>query len=215
VRDFQSVIGREIKAQLQERTGRLPDICIACVGGGSNSIGMFHAFLDDPVELIGVEAGGEGIESGRHAVRLSGLGRVGIVQAYKSFFLQDDNGSLLPTHSISAGLDYAGIGPQLAYLAEKKRVTFTYATDQEVLEAVKLTARLEGILPALESSHALAEAFKRAPVLSRDTIMVVNISGRGDKDLFITAPCFDKDDWTAYLRSELNRITGECGHDGN
>ncbi len=215
VRDFQSVIGRELKAQLQESIGRLPDILIACVGGGSNSIGMFHAFLDDPVEMVGVEAGGMGIASGKHAVRLGGLGRMGIVQAYKSFFLQDDNGSLRSTHSISAGLDYAGIGPQLADLSEMKRVIFTHAEDVEVLDAVKLTAEKEGILPALESSHALVEAFKRATDLPKDKVIVVNISGRGDKDLFITAPCFDKEDWLKFLKGEQKRLQTEKDDDGN
>ncbi len=206
VRDFQSVIGREVKEQIRERAGRLPDTLVACVGGGSNAIGMFYPFLDDPVELIGVEAGGRGLEPGKHAVRTGGLGRVGIVQAYKSLFLQDERGSLLPTHSISAGLDYAGIGPQLAHLAEQKRILFTYATDEEVLDAVRLTAAKEGILPALESAHALVEAYKRAPKLSTDTIMVVNISGRGDKDLFITAPFFDGADWLRFLNSERKRL---------
>lgn len=209
VRDFQSVIGNEIKEQIDEVSGQLPDMCIACVGGGSNSIGMFNAFLDDPVELIGVEAGGLDSQPGKNAVRLAGLGRVGIVQAYKSFFLQDDNGSLLPTHSISAGLDYAGIGPQLADLAEQKRVTFTSAIDDDVLKAVKLTAKKEGILPALESSHALAEAFKRLPSMDKKKIVVVNISGRGDKDLFITAPHFDGNDWLNFLKSEQQRLEGE------
>lgn len=215
VRDFQSVIGREIKEQINERIGRLPDICIACVGGGSNSIGMFYTFLDDPVELIGVEAGGYGPESGKNAIRMSGMGRVGIVQAYKSYFLQDENGSLLHTHSISAGLDYAGIGPQIADLADKKRITFTYATDNEVLDAMDLTARMEGIIPALESSHALVEAFKRTPDLSRDKVIVVNISGRGDKDLFITAPHFDRKDWMTFLQNEQKRLQTEKNHDGN
>lgn len=215
VRDFQCVIGKELKEQLQESIGGLPDILVACVGGGSNSIGMFYPFLDDPVEMIGVEAGGMGIESGKHAVRLGGLGRVGIVQAYKSFFLQDENGSLLPTHSISAGLDYAGIGPQLADLAEQGRVTFTHATDGEVLDAVKLTAAKEGILPALESAHALVEAFKRAPTLPAEKVVVVNISGRGDKDLFITAPFFDREDWMTFLQSELNRLKVEDDYDRN
>ena len=209
VRDFQSMIGREIKRQLHERTGRLPDICMACVGGGSNSIGMFTAFLDDPVALVGIEAGGHGPESGKHAIRMSGLGRIGIVQAYKSFFLQDDNGSLRHTHSISAGLDYAGIGPQLAQLAESGRITFTHATDSEVLEAISLTARQEGIIPALESAHALVEAFKQAKELPPEKIIVVNISGRGDKDLFITAPEFDREDWLNFLKDEQERLKGE------
>ena len=206
VRDLQRVIGDELKEQIQEKAGRLPDTLIACVGGGSNSIGMFYPFLDDPVEFIGVEAGGRSLEPGDHAVRLGGLGRVGIVQAYKSFFLQDDNGSLLPTHSISAGLDYAGIGPQLADLAEKKRITFTHATDDEVLDAVKLTAAKEGILPALESAHALVEAFRRVGSMSQDKIIVVNISGRGDKDLFIIAPYFDGEDWVEFLQKEQKRL---------
>jgi tryptophan synthase beta chain len=206
VRDFQSVIGREVKAQLHEVIGKLPDMCIACVGGGSNSLGMFHAFLNDPVELVGVEAGGFGPESKKHAIRMSGLGRLGIVQAYKSYFLQDDNGSLLPTHSVSAGLDYAGIGPQLAFLADEKRIIFTHANDGEVLDAVSLTAEKEGIIPALESAHALVEAFKRAPKMGKDKVMVVNISGRGDKDLFITAPFFDRTDWQTFLANELERI---------
>ena len=207
VRDFQRVIGDELKMQIQGRAGRLPDTLIACVGGGSNSLGMFYPFLDDPVEFIGVEAAGRGLEPGDHAVRMSGLGRVGIVQAYKSFFLQEDNGSLLPTHSISAGLDYAGIGPQLADLAEKKRIIFTYATDDEVLDAVKLTAANEGILPALESAHALVEAFKRAGTMSKDKIMVVNISGRGDKDLFIIAPYFGGKEWVEFLQKEQKRLS--------
>jgi tryptophan synthase beta chain len=209
VRDFQGIIGKEIKEQLSEKIDGLPDICVACVGGGSNAIGMFTAFLNDPVELVGVEAGGYGPDSGKHAIRMSGLGRVGIVQAYKSFFLQDDNGSLLHTHSISAGLDYAGIGPQLAHLAGEGRIVFTHASDTEVLEAISLTARQEGIIPALESAHALVEAFKRAKELAPDKVIVVNISGRGDKDLFITAPHFDRADWLTFLRDEQKRLTGE------
>lgn len=209
VAEFQSVIGRELRRQFLSERGRLPDLLIACVGGGSNSIGMFGPFLDDPVQLVGVEAGGDGIESGRHAVRMNGGGKPGIVQAYRSIFLQDENGSLLPTHSISAGLDYAGIGPQLAMLGESGRVSYVSATDSEVLEAVKLTARLEGILPALESSHALAEAFKRAPQMDPEQDIVVNISGRGDKDLFITAPCFDREDWLDFLRRETARLEAE------
>ena len=206
VREFQSVIGRETKQQIWEAEGRLPDVCIACVGGGSNAIGLFSAFLDDEVELVGVEAGGHGPDSGQHAIRMSGIAKTGIVQAYKSFFLQDENGSLLPTHSVSAGLDYAGIGPQLAYLAETGRVRFTYATDEEALKAVKVTARKEGIIPALESAHALAEVIKRASSLSQDALLVVNISGRGEKDLFITAPEFEKENWMNFLRAEYERL---------
>lgn len=209
VRDFQSVIGEEIKEQILQEEGKLPDLCIACVGGGSNSIGMFNTFIDTDVDLVGVEAGGHGPESGEHAIRMSGLGSIGIVQAYKSFFLQDDNGSLKHTHSISAGLDYAGIGPQLADLSEKGRVSFTYATDDEVLKAIEMTAKNEGVIPALESSHAVAEAIKRAPQMDKDQVMVVNISGRGDKDLFITAPQFDREDWINFLKSEYDRLTKE------
>ncbi|MCK4906372.1 MAG: tryptophan synthase subunit beta [Spirochaetes bacterium] len=209
VRDFQSVIGEEVKKDILEIEGRLPDKLIACVGGGSNSIGLFNTFLNDDVELIGVEAGGEGPDTQKHAIRMSGNGRIGIVQAYKSYFLQDDNGSLKTTHSISAGLDYAGIGPELAHLADEGRIKFTHAIDSEVLDAVKMTARREGILPALESAHALAEAFKQAPKLSGDSIIVVNISGRGDKDLFITGPYFDGKNWKAFLQNEIKRLSGE------
>jgi len=209
VRDFQRVIGEEIREQLLEAEGRLPDVMVACVGGGSNAIGMFADFLEEKsVALVGVEAGGEGLESGCHAVRVAGEARTGIIQGYRSLFLQDSNGSLLDTHSISAGLDYAGIGPQLASLATEGRVQFTYATDNEVLEAVQMTASAEGILPALESSHALAEAFKLAPKMSPETVLVVNVSGRGDKDLFITAPHFDGEDWLAFLKSEVARLEG-------
>ena len=209
VRDFQSVIGNEIKEQLHEKIGKLPNCCVACVGGGSNSIGMFTAFLDDDVKLVGVEAGGEGPESGKHAIRMSGLGSVGIVQAYKSFFLQDESGSLKHTHSISAGLDYAGIGPQLAQLAGENRIDFTFATDTEVLEAISKTAKNEGIIPALESAHAIVETLKLASKMGKDEVIVANISGRGDKDLFITAPEFDSDDWISFLKSEYERLTDE------
>jgi len=205
VRTFQSVIGREVKRQILEKEGRLPDLMIACVGGGSNSIGFFSEFLDDDVRLVGVEAGGRSQEDGDHAVRLNGSGREGIVQGYKSYFLQDDQGSLLTTHSISAGLDYAGVGPQLAHLHDIDRVEFVFARDSDVLEAVKLTARMEGIMPALESSHALAEAFRRAPIMRKDQVIVVNVSGRGDKDIFITAPYFDPG-WRNFLKSEISRM---------
>ncbi len=205
VRTFQSVIGREVKRQIMDKEGRLPDTMIACVGGGSNSIGFFNEFLDDSVELVGVEAGGRSSKDGDHAVRLNGSGKEGIVQGYKSYFLQDDQGSLLTTHSISAGLDYAGVGPQLAHLHDTGRVEFVYARDSEVLEAVKLTARMEGIMPALESSHALAGAFRRAPLMRKDQVLVVNVSGRGDKDIFITAPYFDSG-WKDFLKSEISRM---------
>jgi tryptophan synthase beta chain len=221
VRELQSVIGREIKSQILEREGRLPDRIYACVGGGSNSIGAFSAFLDDDVELIGAEAGGRGFGRGMHASRMQGAGRVGIVQAYKSLFLQDDDGSLLPTHSVSAGLDYAGIGPQLAHLGETGRVRFASISDEEALAAVARTAKMEGVLPALESAHALALAFREASspgssslkpsvgepgVTHPGTLVVVNVSGRGDKDLFITAPRFDREDWLGFLEAEVERV---------
>jgi tryptophan synthase beta chain len=209
VRELQSVIGREMRAQILEREGRLPDRIYACVGGGSNSIGAFSAFLDDQVELVGAEAGGMGREPGMHASRMGGSGRQGIVQAYKSIFLQDADGSLLATHSVSAGLDYAGIGPQLAYLGETGRVRFESISDDEALAAVSRTARAEGILPALESAHALGLAFREAPAMRPGTIVVVNVSGRGDKDLFITAPRFDREDWLAFLEAEASRIRSE------
>jgi tryptophan synthase beta chain len=206
VREFQSVIGRETKRQILEREGRLPDAIFACIGGGSNSIGMFSAFLGDGVRLVGVEAGGLGIDSGAHAVRMGGSGKVGVVQAYKSIFLQDGNGSLKSTHSVSAGLDYAGIGPELAHLGTTGRIEFTNATDEETLAALALTARGEGIMAALESSHAIAGALRALPSMPEDSIVVVNVSGRGDKDIFITAPRFDREDWLAFLESEASRM---------
>jgi tryptophan synthase beta chain len=215
VRELQSVIGREIKAQIVEREGRLPERIYACVGGGSNSIGAFAPFLEDKVELVGAEAGGRGGAPGDHASRMGGKGSVGIVQAYKSLFLQDGDGSLLSTHSVSAGLDYAGIGPQLAHLGETGRVRFSSVSDVEALAAVSRTAKAEGILPALESAHALALAFREAPSASRreapdamrpGSVVVVSVSGRGDKDLFITAPIFDREDWLSFLESESARI---------
>ncbi len=186
VRDFQSVIGHEARAQMLEQAERLPDACIACVGGGSNAIGLFHAFrADENVDLIGVEAGGRGIHSGDHAARFAdpALGRPGVLQGTRSFVLQDDDGQILNTHSISAGLDYASVGPEHAYLRQLERAYYTYATDEETLEAFQLLSQLEGIIPALESAHAVAEAVKRAPQMGRDEIILINLSGRGDKDL--------------------------------
>jgi tryptophan synthase beta chain len=186
VRDFQSVIGVEARAQILAQAGRLPDACIACVGGGSNSIGLFHAFLDDlGVALVGVEAGGEGIESGRHAARFSdpAIGRPGVLQGTYTYVLQDADGQIAATHSISAGLDYAAVGPEHAYLRDLGRTEYTYAGDQAALTAFRLLTRSEGILPALESAHAVAEAARRAPGMRRDEILLVNLSGRGDKDL--------------------------------
>jgi tryptophan synthase beta chain len=186
VRDFQSVIGREAREQILLQTGRLPDICIACVGGGSNSIGLFSAFLEDTgVQLVGVEAGGEGIASGHHAARFSDprLGRPGVLHGTYTYLLQDQDGQVAETHSISAGLDYPAVGPQHAYLRQTGRAEYTWADDAQALEAFQLLARLEGILPALESAHAVAEAIKRAPEMDPGQILLVNLSGRGDKDL--------------------------------
>jgi tryptophan synthase beta chain len=186
VRDFQCVIGREARAQILDVEGRLPDVLIACVGGGSNAIGLFHPFLDDAgVHMVGVEAGGQGIASGRHAARFADpqRGRVGVLHGTCSFVLQTSDGQIMETHSLSAGLDYPSVGPEHALLRDQGRVEYTYATDDEALAAFHLLARLEGIIPALESAHALAEVSKRAPMLPRDAVAVVNLSGRGDKDL--------------------------------
>ena len=186
VRDFQSVIGHEAKAQILEAEGKLPALLIACVGGGSNAIGLFHPFIEDEsVEMVGVEAGGSGIESGQHAARFSDerTGRLGVLQGTETYVLQDADGQIALTHSISAGLDYAAIGPEHAWLRERERAEYTYATDDEALEGLKLLSQMEGIIPALESAHAIPELVKRAPALSPDEIIIVNVSGRGDKDM--------------------------------
>ncbi|HEY3283324.1 MAG TPA: tryptophan synthase subunit beta [Armatimonadota bacterium] len=183
VRDFQAVIGREIRAQILEAENRLPDMVIACVGGGSNSMGAFHAFIPDTeVSLVGAEAAGEGLESGRHSATLT-AGRPGVLHGASSYLLQDDEGQVLQTHSISAGLDYPGVGPEHSYLKETGRAQYHAITDAEALEAFRLLASTEGILPALESSHAIAEAMKQAPLLGPSKLIVVNVSGRGDKDV--------------------------------
>lgn len=186
VRTFQSVLGKEARAQILEMTARLPDACVACVGGGSNSIGLFHAFLEDPeVRLIGVEAGGRGIPSGQHAARFADpkLGRPGVLHGAYTYVLQDEDGQIALTHSISAGLDYAAVGPEHANLRRIGRAEYTYADDDAALEAFQMLARFEGILPALESAHAVAEAIRLAPQMSTEQILLVNLSGRGDKDL--------------------------------
>ena len=183
VRDFQSVIGREARRQVVKASGRLPDCLIACVGGGSNAIGLFHPFLrDKDVAMVGVEAGGAGIESGKHAARFAG-GSLGVLQGTKSYLLQDEDGNVLDTHSVSAGLDYASVGPEHAWLRDSGRVTYTWATDEEALAAFQMLSRTEGIIPALESSHAVAEAMKRAPAMKKNEVIIVNLSGRGDKDV--------------------------------
>lgn len=201
VRDFQAVVGREVRQQLLEAESRLPDVVMACVGGGSNSIGIFNEFLAEPdVKLVGIEAGGRGIRQGDHAARFAG-GRVGVVEGYKSYFLQDDDGQIEQTHSISAGLDYAGIGPQLAWLHDHGRVEFEIATDDEAIAAFQLLAQKEGILAALESSHAVAGAIRWARELGPEKIIVVNLSGRGDKDIFILADALDDEEWKDYCRN--------------
>jgi tryptophan synthase beta chain len=187
VRDFQSVIGREARAQMLAAEGRLPDSAVACIGGGSNAIGLFHPFLDDSdVELYGVEAAGHGIETGAHAASLSG-GRPGVLHGNKTFLLQTEDGQIEEAHSISAGLDYPGIGPEHAWLHSMGRVTYVSATDREALDAFQMCSRLEGIIPALEPSHALAFVAQKAPELPADHLMVVNLCGRGDKDIFTVA----------------------------
>ena len=184
VRDFQSVIGSEAREQILEQEDRLPDVLVACVGGGSNSIGLFHPFLnDDAVRMIGVEAGGRSGGLGEHAARFMHGGDVGVLQGTKSYLLQDENGQIALTHSVSAGLDYASIGPEHAFLHDSTRVEYVSASDSEALAAFKTLSETEGIIPALESSHALAHAIKIAPELGRDQIMIVNLSGRGDKDI--------------------------------
>ncbi len=183
VRDFQRVIGEEARAQILEAEGRLPDALVACVGGGSNAIGLFHPFLDEPnVKMVGVEAAGLGIKTGQHAASLNG-GAPGVLHGNRSYYLQDDDGQILDTHSISAGLDYPGVGPEHAWLFDQKRVEYVPVTDKEALASFRLLTRLEGIIPALESAHAIAEVVKRAPGLPKDNLLVINLSGRGDKDV--------------------------------
>ena len=186
VREFQSVIGIEAREQMLRDVGRLPDTVIACVGGGSNAIGVFSGFVDDEhVELIGVEAGGSGIASGKHAARFgdSSKGRVGVIHGTRTYVLQDEDGQIAETHSVSAGLDYAAVGPEHAMLRDSERAFYTSATDAEALSAFQILCHTEGIIPALESSHAVAEVIKRAPKMRKDQVILVNLSGRGDKDL--------------------------------
>ncbi len=203
VREFQSVIGRETKEQLGELT---PDVMVACVGGGSNAIGFFEPYLEDahPI-LIGAEAGGRGPGAGNNAARMTGDGKVGVVQGYKSRFLTDSDGQVLPTHSISAGLDYAGIGPQLAHLGESGRIRFVSVRDDEALDALKFFAREEGLIFAMESAHAGAAAIVMARDLGPGKTVVVNMSGRGDKDIFITAAALDGAAWRTFLYDESIR----------
>ncbi|WP_218578403.1 tryptophan synthase subunit beta [Vineibacter terrae] len=187
VRDFQSVIGNETREQMMAAEGRLPDTLVACIGGGSNAMGLFHPFLDDPgVRIVGVEAAGKGIETGEHAASLSG-GRPGVLHGNRTYLLQDSDGQITEAHSISAGLDYPGIGPEHAWLKEAGRVEYVAATDDEALTAFQLLCKLEGIIPALEPAHALAHVMKLAPTLPKDNLLVMNLCGRGDKDVFAVA----------------------------
>ena len=192
VRDFQAVIGKETRDQLQAQEGRLPDSLVACIGGGSNALGLFHPFLDDAsVKIIGVEAAGHGIETGEHAASLQG-GTPGVLHGNRTYLLQNADGQIVDAHSISAGLDYPGIGPEHSWLHDVGRVEYTSVKDDEALAAFHLCCKLEGIIPALESAHALAEVFKRAPQLPKDHLMVVNLSGRGDKDMQTVMHHFEK-----------------------
>lgn len=197
---FQSIIGKEARKQVLEQTGKLPDRIYACVGGGSNAMGIFSGFLKDPVELIGVEAGGKGLPTHQHASRLcSDDASIGVAQGYKTFFLQNEEGQMNETHSIAAGLDYVGVSPILSHLKESKRVRFSAATDEEVIEVMNLTMQKEGIIPALESAHAFVQAFKEAPEMSQDQVIIINQSGRGDKDIFTIADAFQDPDWNQFI----------------
>jgi tryptophan synthase beta chain len=187
VRDFQSIIGEEVREQMMEAEGRLPDTLVACIGGGSNAIGLFHPFLDDrPVRMVGVEAAGHGLRTGKHAASISG-GRPGVLHGNRTYLLQDADGQIKEAHSISAGLDYPGIGPEHSWLHDVGRVEYVAATDREALAAFQLCSKLEGIIPALEPAHALAHVAKLAPTLPKDNLLVVNLCGRGDKDIFTVA----------------------------
>ncbi|MBA4368073.1 MAG: tryptophan synthase subunit beta [Desulfobacterium sp.] len=197
---FQSIIGKEARKQILSLEGKLPARVYACVGGGSNAMGIFSGFMDDPVELVGVEAGGKGLDSGRHASRLcSKDASIGVAQGYKTYFLQDSDGQMKETHSIAAGLDYVGVSPILSHLKETGRVRFEAATDKEVVEALSLTIRKEGLIPALESSHAFARAYQEAPCLSQQDIIIINQSGRGDKDIFTIADAFSDPGWKEFI----------------
>ncbi len=206
VREFQAVVGREVKSELAAR-GVVPTALVACVGGGSNAIGFFEPYLAEATpRLVGVEAGGRSLSFGNHASRMQGTGKVGVVQGYKSLFLVDENGQVGQTHSVSAGLDYPGIGPQLASLGVSGRVEFRTSSDDAALEAMGLFARKEGLVFALESAHAAAEVVKMAPAMKRDEVIVVNMSGRGDKDLFIAARAIKPEAWKRFLQNEAETL---------
>jgi tryptophan synthase beta chain len=206
---FQSIIGKELRGQVVQRTGRMPRRIYACVGGGSNALGVFGAFLGDPtVELVGVEAGGHGLASHQHAARLASTdASVGVAQGYRTYFLQDSDGQMLDTHSVAAGLDYIGVSPILAHLRDTGRVRFEAATDKEVVEALALTVRSEGLIPALESAHAFVQAFKEAPALGAEDAIVINQSGRGDKDIFTVAEAFGDPAWEDFICRKAKKYT--------
>ena len=200
---FQSIIGKEARMQILEREGKLPTRVYACVGGGSNALGIFSGFFDDPVDLVGVEAGGKGLETGHHAARLASKdGTMGVAQGYKTCFLQDRDGQMKETHSVAAGLDYVGVSPILASLREEGKVRFEATTDHEVLDALSLTLKKEGLVPALESAHGFAQAFKEVSDLSKDDIILINQSGRGDKDIFTIADAFADPEWQAFIQEK-------------
>jgi tryptophan synthase beta chain len=200
---FQSIIGKEARGQILEIENRLPTRIYACVGGGSNALGIFQAFLDDSVEFVGVEAGGKGLSSGQHASRLSSKdASVGVAQGYKTYFLQDSDGQMKETHSVAAGLDYVGVSPILAHHAETGRIRFEDATDQEVVDALSLTIKKEGLIPALESAHAFVQAFKEAPTLPKSDIILINQSGRGDKDIFTVADALADPQWQEFIKKK-------------
>jgi tryptophan synthase beta chain len=203
---FQSIIGLEARRQILEAEGRLPQRLFACVGGGSNAMGLFSGFLEDPVTLVGVEAGGKGLDTGAHASRLCATdASIGVAQGYKTYFLQNSDGQMQETHSIAAGLDYVGVSPILSYFKEAGKARFEAATDQEVVAAMALTMRKEGLIPALESAHAFAQAFKEAPKMAADEIIIINQSGRGDKDIFTVADAFGDPAWQAFIKKKAKQ----------
>ncbi len=203
---FQSIVGKEARRQILEREGRLPKRVYACVGGGSNALGVFSGFFDDPVQLVGVEAGGKGLDSGEHASRLcSEDASIGVAQGYKTYFLQDGDGQMRETHSVAAGLDYVGVSPILSAHKTTGRVRFEAATDREVIDALALTIRKEGLIPALESAHAFVQAFKEAPALSPEDSILINQSGRGDKDIFTIADAFGDPKWQQFILGKAEK----------
>lgn len=205
---FQSIIGKETRAQILKMENQLPSRIYACVGGGSNALGIFSGFFDDPVELVGAEAGGKGLKSGHHASRLASTdGSLGVAQGYKTYFLQDSEGQMKETHSVAAGLDYVGVSPILSSLREEGRVRFEATTDQEVLDAFSLTLKKEGLVPALESAHAFAQAFKEVSGLSEDEVIIINQSGRGDKDIFTVADAFEDPTWRAFIQKKAEEYS--------